>query len=36
MINDIPHCEFMHAHPDTIEKIRTSMPDDDTLIDVVR
>jgi len=34
MINDIPHCEFMHAHPDTIEKIRTSMPDDDTLIDV--
>lgn len=34
MINDIPHCEFMHAHPDTIEKIRTNMPDDDTLIDV--
>lgn len=34
MINDMPHCEFMHAHPDTIEKIRTGMPDDDTLIDV--
>ncbi|MDE7360541.1 MAG: metalloregulator ArsR/SmtB family transcription factor [Oscillospiraceae bacterium] len=34
MLNDIPHCEFMHAHPDTIEKIRTGMPDDDTLIDV--
>ncbi len=34
MINDIPHCEFMHAHPDTIEKITANMPDDDTLIDV--
>lgn len=34
MINDIPHCEFMHAHPDAIEKIRKDMPDDDTLIDV--
>lgn len=34
MLNDIPHCEFMHAHPDTIEKIKANMPDDDTLIDV--
>ena len=34
MLNDIPHCEFMHAHPDTIEKIKSDMPDDDTLIDV--
>ena len=34
MINDIPHCEFMHAHPETIEKIRRVMPDDDKLIDV--
>ncbi len=34
MINDIPHCEFMHAHPDAIEKICKNMPDDDTLIDV--
>lgn len=34
MLNDIPHCEFMHAHPDTIEKIRAAMPDDDTLIDL--
>lgn len=34
MINDIPHCEFMHAHPDTIEKIKANMPDDDALIDV--
>lgn len=34
MINDIPHCEFMHAHPDTIEKIKQLMPDEDTLIDL--
>lgn len=34
MLNDIPHCEFMHAHPDTIEKIKAAMPDDDTLIDL--
>ena len=34
MINDIPHCEFMHAHPETIEKITKAMPDDDTLIDL--
>lgn len=34
MINDIPHCEFMHAHPETIEKISAIMPDDDALIDL--
>ena len=34
MINDIPHCEFMHAHPETIEKITKAMPDEDTLIDL--
>lgn len=34
MINDIPHCEFMHAHSDTIEKIKTLMPDEDVLIDL--
>ena len=34
MINDIPHCEFMFVHPETIEKITKSMPDDDTLIDL--
>lgn len=34
MLNDIPHCEFIHAHPETIEKIRAAMPDDDTLIDL--
>lgn len=34
MLNDIPHCEFIHAHPDTIESLRANMPDDDVLIDV--
>lgn len=34
MINDIPHCEFMFVHPETIEKITKVMPDDDTLIDL--
>lgn len=34
MINDIPHCEYMHAHPDTIDKIKRLMPDEDVLIDL--
>lgn len=34
MVNDIPHCEYMHAHPDTIDKIKAIMPDDDQLIDL--
>ena len=34
MINDIPHCEFMFVHPETIEKITKAMPDDDILIDL--
>ena len=34
MINDIPHCEYMHAHPDVIERIAARMPDEDTLIDL--
>lgn len=34
MVNDIPHCEYMHAHPDSIEKIKSLMPDEDVLIDL--
>ena len=34
MINDIPQCEYMHAHPETVEKIKAMMPDDDKLIDL--
>lgn len=30
----MPHCEYMHAHSDTIEKIKQIMPDDDQLIDL--
>ena len=34
MEKEIPECEFMHAHPESIEKIRENMPDEDTLIDL--
>ena len=34
MTNDIPQCEYMHVHPDTVEKIKEIMPDDDHLIDL--
>lgn len=34
MINEMPHCDYMHAHPETIEKIKAAMPDDDRLIDL--
>ncbi len=34
MLNDIPHCEFIHAHPEVIERIKAAMPDEDTLIDL--
>lgn len=30
----MPHCEYMHAHSDTIERIQRIMPDDDKLIDL--
>ncbi len=34
MRNDIPHCDYMHAHPELIKEITESMPDDDILIDL--
>ena len=34
LVNEIPHCELLHAHPERIAKIRENMPDDDTLIDL--
>lgn len=34
MIDDIPHCSLLHAHPSAIEKIAEQMPDEDTLIDL--
>ncbi len=34
IINELPSCELIHAHPTEIETIRNKMPDDDTLIDL--
>lgn len=34
MENDIPHCDYMHAHPDTVSRITEAMPDEDRLIDL--
>lgn len=34
MEKELPECEFMHAHPEKIDKIRENMPDEDTLIDL--
>lgn len=34
MQNDIPHCDYIHAHPELIREITESMPDDDILIDL--
>lgn len=34
MEHDVPHCDYMHAHPETIEQIAAAMPDEDTLIDL--
>lgn len=33
-MGEVPHCEYMHAHPETIEKIKSIMPDEDALIDL--
>ena len=32
--NDAPHCEFMCVHADTVDRITSTMPDEDTLIDL--
>lgn len=34
MNSDIPHCEYMHAHPELVAKINAAMPDEDALIDL--
>ena len=31
---DAPHCEFMCVHADTVDRITSTMPDEDTLIDL--
>ena len=34
MENDAPHCDFMCVHADTVDRITSTMPDVDTLIDL--
>ena len=34
LIDDSPHCEFLHAHDEIIEKVRAEMPDEDLLYDL--
>lgn len=34
MENDAPHREFMCVHADTVDRITSTMPDEDTLIDL--
>lgn len=34
MENDASHCEFMCVHADTVDRITSTMPDEDTLIDL--
>ncbi len=34
MENDAPHCEFMCVHADTVDRITSTMPDEDTFIDL--
>ena len=36
MENDAPHCEFMCVHADTVDRITSTMPDEDTLIDLFK
>ena len=34
MIGEIPHCDFLHAHTDLIDKVHAIMPEEDTLYDL--
>lgn len=34
LIDDSPHCEFLHAHDEIVEKVRAAMPDEDLLYDL--
>lgn len=34
MENDAPHCDFMCVHADTVNRITSTMPDEDQLIDL--
>ncbi len=32
--NEMPHCDFMHAHVGLVERVRTTLPDEETLYDL--
>ena len=32
--DEAPVCAFQNAHPDTVAKVRSTLPDDDTMLDV--
>lgn len=32
--NDVPNCEYMHIHPELVEKVNAIMPDDEILYDL--
>ena len=34
MEHDVPHCDYMHVHPESIDNIVSAMPDEDSLIDL--
>ncbi len=34
MKNEFVECDYMHVHPESIEKITEAMPDEDALIDL--
>lgn len=34
MGNSAPHCEFIHAHEDIVQKVNTAMPDEEILYDL--
>lgn len=34
MINEVPACEYMHAHEDLIERVKADMPDEIKLYDL--
>lgn len=34
MINDMPHCEFLHAHGELVQRVKEGMPEEDLLYDL--
>ena len=34
MLNDTPHCEFLHAHEELVERVEKRLPEEDLLYDL--